>query len=287
MLHAVHAVTKCFPRCTESRPCRCAQLLNFHLCAGHPHIVQLLEVYATPTDLAIVMEFANGGAYPRPRKLTLTIVPITRARFAAPERHVSRSRTFGNPRVCGTTFPCQRAFRAFCYQRILHSGTTATSATHMHAVKAARLRDGGALLASLLPACLQGRTLMQNVADAALQQAVPATLQTAFSPCEMFICLDGSAAAVWLTHGAVHLIRSCLGRCTGDLSQIVDNMAHTRLPEAVVRRLFQQLVVAIDYCHRLGIANRDIKARLRPLLLMIPARVSKTQIRTLLQRRRL
>ena len=41
----------------------------------------------------------------------------------------------------------------------------------------------------------------------------------------------------------------------------MDNMAHTRLPEATVRRLFQQLVVAIDYCHRLGIANRDIKAR--------------------------
>ena len=41
-----------------------AQLLNFRLCAGHPHIVQLLEVYATPTDLAIVMEYANGGAPP-------------------------------------------------------------------------------------------------------------------------------------------------------------------------------------------------------------------------------
>ena len=41
-------------------------------------------------------------------------------------------------------------------------------------------------------------------------------------------------------------------------------MAHKRLPEAVVRRLFQQLVVAIDYCHRLGIANRDIKVRPAP-----------------------
>ena len=45
----------------------------------------------------------------------------------------------------------------------------------------------------------------------------------------------------------------------GDLSQVVDNLQHKRLPEVVVRRLFQQLVVAIDYCHRLGIANRDIK----------------------------
>ncbi len=59
----------------------------------------------------------------------------------------------------------------------------------------------------------------------------------------------------------MRLTRSCLDRCAGDLSQVVDNMAHTRLQEGVVRRLFQQLVVAIDYCHRLGIANRDIKAR--------------------------
>ena len=50
-----------------------AQLLNFHLCAGHPHIVQLLEVYATPTDLAIVMEFANGGAFPPLEQLTLPL----------------------------------------------------------------------------------------------------------------------------------------------------------------------------------------------------------------------
>lgn len=31
------------------------------------------------------------------------------------------------------------------------------------------------------------------------------------------------------------------------------------LPEERARRLFQQLIVAIDFCHRLGIANRDIK----------------------------
>ena len=34
------------------------------------------------------------------------------------------------------------------------------------------------------------------------------------------------------------------------------------LPEELCRRLFQQLIMAVDYCHRLGIANRDIKARL-------------------------
>lgn len=31
------------------------------------------------------------------------------------------------------------------------------------------------------------------------------------------------------------------------------------LPEPAARALFQQLMVAVDYCHRLGIANRDIK----------------------------
>lgn len=33
------------------------------------------------------------------------------------------------------------------------------------------------------------------------------------------------------------------------------------VPEADARLLFQQLIVAVDYCHRLGIANRDIKVR--------------------------
>ena len=31
------------------------------------------------------------------------------------------------------------------------------------------------------------------------------------------------------------------------------------MPELQCRRLFQQLAVSVDYCHRLGIANRDIK----------------------------
>ena len=33
------------------------------------------------------------------------------------------------------------------------------------------------------------------------------------------------------------------------------------MPENEARRLFQQLVVTVDYCHKLGIANRDIKVR--------------------------
>lgn len=31
------------------------------------------------------------------------------------------------------------------------------------------------------------------------------------------------------------------------------------LPEPQARRLFQQLMVAVDFLHHLGIANRDIK----------------------------
>ena len=41
------------------------QLLNQRMCAGHPHIVQLLEVFITPQHLAIVMELANGGVSSR------------------------------------------------------------------------------------------------------------------------------------------------------------------------------------------------------------------------------
>ena len=33
------------------------------------------------------------------------------------------------------------------------------------------------------------------------------------------------------------------------------------MPESDARCLFQQLIVAVDYCHKLGIANRDIKVR--------------------------
>ena len=32
-----------------------------------------------------------------------------------------------------------------------------------------------------------------------------------------------------------------------------------RLREPVARWFFQQLVLAVDYCHRKGVANRDIK----------------------------
>ena len=37
------------------------QLLNQRMCAMHPHIVQLREVFVTDRNLAIVMEYADGG----------------------------------------------------------------------------------------------------------------------------------------------------------------------------------------------------------------------------------
>ena len=44
------------------------------------------------------------------------------------------------------------------------------------------------------------------------------------------------------------------------------------MPEADARWLFQQLLVAVEYCHLLGIANRDVKVPLLPhlCLLMTP-----------------
>lgn len=39
----------------------------------------------------------------------------------------------------------------------------------------------------------------------------------------------------------------------------VAHLQNAGLPEEQARPLFQQLAVAVDYIHRMGIANRDIK----------------------------
>ena len=44
----------------------------------------------------------------------------------------------------------------------------------------------------------------------------------------------------------------------GDLSHHVMSLP-AGLPEAHARQLFQQLMLAVDFCHRMGVANRDIK----------------------------
>lgn len=43
----------------------------------------------------------------------------------------------------------------------------------------------------------------------------------------------------------------------GDMFQLV--VRQRGLPEADARWYFQQLIIAMDYCHRMGVANRDIK----------------------------
>jgi len=51
----------------------------------------------------------------------------------------------------------------------------------------------------------------------------------------------------------------------GDLFRFI--VQHNCIPEKDARWLFQQLILAVDYCHKKGIANRDIK--LQNLLLTI------------------
>mmetsp|Transcript_7196 Transcript_7196/g.21173 ORF Transcript_7196/g.21173 Transcript_7196/m.21173 type:complete len:450 (-) Transcript_7196:3238-4587(-) len=48
----------------------------------------------------------------------------------------------------------------------------------------------------------------------------------------------------------------------GDLSEYIDNHAQNGqmgCPEDEARWFFQQFIIGLDYCHRMGIANRDIK----------------------------
>ena len=45
----------------------------------------------------------------------------------------------------------------------------------------------------------------------------------------------------------------------GSLRNLISSSADHRLPEAEARRIFQELILAVDYCHRMGISSRDIK----------------------------
>ena len=51
-------------------------------------------------------------------------------------------------------------------------------------------------------------------------------------------------------------------RAGGDLLDYV-NQAPGGLAESEARYIFQQLVLAVDYCHRAGVVNRDIKPEAR------------------------
>ncbi|KAF6257324.1 kinase-like domain-containing protein [Scenedesmus sp. NREL 46B-D3] len=60
---------------------------------------------------------------------------------------------------------------------------------------------------------------------------------------------------VFLTHRFICIVMEYA--TGGSLFQYVQQ--HGCLKEAVARWFFQQLVVGVDYCHRKGVANRDIK----------------------------
>jgi serine/threonine-protein kinase SRK2 len=60
---------------------------------------------------------------------------------------------------------------------------------------------------------------------------------------------------VFLTHRFICIVMEYA--TGGSLFQYVQRQG--RLMEAVARWFFQQLVVGVDYCHRKGVANRDIK----------------------------
>lgn len=64
---------------------------------------------------------------------------------------------------------------------------------------------------------------------------------------------------VFLTHNYLAIVLEYAAG--GDLATFIGQHCTTQggLPEAQARLLFQQLVIATDFCHRLGIVNRDIK----------------------------
>ena len=71
----------------------------------------------------------------------------------------------------------------------------------------------------------------------------------------MLCCVEGTAQ---LVHGGadsnwVEKARRCRSYV------LLCRLQGRGIPEAQARVLFQQLMVAVDYCHSLGIANRDIK----------------------------
>lgn len=45
----------------------------------------------------------------------------------------------------------------------------------------------------------------------------------------------------------------------GDLLAFLNELPGRRTPEDLARWLFQQLCIGLQYCHALGVANRDLK----------------------------
>lgn len=62
---------------------------------------------------------------------------------------------------------------------------------------------------------------------------------------------------VFLTHAHLAIVMECAQG--GDLFKFLMGQPGNRLPEKEARRIFQQLVIGLDYCHCQGVANRDLK----------------------------
>ena len=84
--------------------------------------------------------------------------------------------------------------------------------------------------------------------------------------CECVPALDGTRCATPQgTFKTAHHMGIVLEYLDGgDLSELVDRRwadGGAGISESDARRMFQQLLVAVDYCHGMGIANRDIKVQ--------------------------
>lgn len=79
---------------------------------------------------------------------------------------------------------------------------------------------------------------------------------------------------VFLTHKYICIVMEYA--TGGTLFQYVQKQG--RLKEAVARWFFQQLVVGVDYCHRRGVANRDMK--LENTLLQVTSRLDQGTCRS-------
>eukprot|EP00775_Hariotina_reticulata_P005914 gene5914-6155_t len=62
---------------------------------------------------------------------------------------------------------------------------------------------------------------------------------------------------VWVSSKSINIVMELADG--GTLLEYVNGHTQHKLPEELARYFFQQLMLAVDYCHKKGVANRDIK----------------------------